>query len=192
MGERFCLYAERVIKIGLVFLFFTLPLVFYIWNTTFTMTKDCYAELVLLCITSLWAVSTLEKGKVLPVKSSQFLPVIVFALFISASLIWTVNLYDSLRGLARWATYIATYFIITFTIREKRQVNSIIMAALSSGFIASIYLILQFYGIDFPFWAKQEGRQRLFSTFGNPNYLAGYLAATIPISFVFFFFTLTK
>lgn len=186
MGRRFFFYTERIVKIGLVFLFFTIPLIFYIWNTTFTMTKDSYTELILLFIAATWLIKLLESRNYYSLKSPLNLPIIAFLFVLLISLFQTNNYYTSLVDLARWVSFILAYFILIFSFKERKWINALIMVVLFSGLISATYAIFQFYGIDFSFWAERQGRMRLFSTFGNPNYLSGYLAITLPLAFALF------
>jgi len=179
-------YLRLLICLGLAELFLITPLVFTPWATTFTITKNTAAELIVLIIFPLWIIHLLESRDYHSLKSSLTLPILVFFLIILISLSQSSSLYDSFKDLARWTTYIAAYFIIISMIREKKWIYLILGAVLSAGFLTAAYCIVQFYGIDFPFWQKLGGRSRLFSTFGNPNYLSGYLAITLPLAFALF------
>ncbi|OIO73550.1 MAG: hypothetical protein AUJ85_07850 [Elusimicrobia bacterium CG1_02_37_114] len=54
---------------------------------------------------------------------------------------------------------------------------------LLTGILVSIYGILQHFGYDFIHWATNFGG-RPSSSFGNPNFFAGYLVTVIPVSIV--------
>lgn len=186
MNRKFCFYTERTVKIGLVFLFFTLPLIFYTGNTTFTMTKDCYGELILLFIIATWLIKLLESPNYYSLKSPLNLPIIAFLFVLLISLFQTNNYYTSLVDIARWVSFILAYFILISFFKERKWINALIIVVLFSALISATYAIFQFYGIDFSFWAERQGRIRLFSTFGNPNYLSGYLAIVLPLAFALF------
>jgi len=179
-------YLRLIICLGLAELFFITPLVFAPWATTFTITKNTAAELIVLIIFPLWIIHLLESRDYHSLKSSLTLPILVFFLIILISLSQSSSLYDSFKDLALWTTYIAVYFIIISMIREKKWIHLILGVVLLASFLAAVYCIVQFYGIDFPFWQKVGGRSRLFSTFGNPNYLSGYLAITLLLAFALF------
>jgi len=179
-------YLRLIICLGLAELFFITPLVFTPWATTFTITKNTAAELIVLIIFPLWIIHLLESRDYHSLKSSLTLPVLVVFLIILISLSQSSSLYDSFKDLARWTTYIVAYFMVISLIKEKKWIYLILGAALLAGFLAAVYCIVQFYRIDFPFWQKLSGRDRLFSTFGWRTYLAGYLAACLPLAFVLF------
>ena len=186
MSRKFCFCTEGIVKIGLVFLFFTLPLIFSIWNTTFTITKETAAGLILLFIAATWLIKLLESPNYYSLKSPLNLPIIAFLFVLLVSLFQTTNYYTSLVDLAHWVSFILVYFILVSSFKERKWINALIMVVLLSGLISATYAIFQFYGIDFSFWAERQGRIRLFSTFGNPNYLSGYLAITLPLAFALF------
>jgi len=172
------------ILIGLALLFFTVPLAFYPWVTTFVMTKETIAQLLLLVIAACWGIWVAGKGNRFSLKTPLTIPIIALAGTILLSLINTQDSFASSLGLALWGSYFLLYFIIISVVDGLRWSKILLGAALSAGFLAATYCIFQFYGVDFPFWAELGGRGRLFSTFGNPNYLAGYLIACLPPAFV--------
>jgi len=172
------------ILIGLVFFFFSVPLVFYPWVTTFVMAKETVAQLLLLVIAACWAIWVAGEGKRFSLKTPLTIPIIVLAGTILLSLINTEDSFASSLGLALWGSYFLLYFIVISVVGGSRWSKILLGAALSAGFLAATYCIFQFYGVDFFFWAELGGRGRLFSSFGNPNYLAGYLIACLPPAFV--------
>jgi len=113
-------YLRLIICLGLAELFFITPLVFSPWTTTFTITKNTAAELIVLIIFPLWIIYLLESRDYHSLKSSLTLPILAFFLIILISLSQSSSLYDSFKDLARWSTYMAAYFIIISIIREKK------------------------------------------------------------------------
>ena len=177
---------EIFIKAGLVVLFFFAPLVFYPYNTTFHFTKNTVVEIILFLVGGLWLIKQLEQKENTLLKSPLNLPILIFFTTILISLFQTNSLYDSFNELALWGSYFLVYFIVISSIKDKRCIYILLKIVILSASIAAIYCIFQFYGLDFTFWRKIGGRGSLFSTFGNPNYLAGHLAAVIPLVFVLF------
>jgi len=62
----------------------------------------------------------------------------------------------------------------------------LVKAILASGLVVSVYAILQHFGIDRDFWV-QDVVNRVFSTQGQPNWLAGYIVMILPLSWVLTF-----
>lgn len=177
---------EIIIKAGLVVLLFLVPLAFYPWATTFTITKNTTAQIVLFLIGGVWLIKQLEQKESTLLKSPLNLPILIFSFTIFISLFQTNSLYDSFNELALWGSYLLVYFIVISLIKDKKWIFIILTTIFLAASIAAIYCIFQFYGLDFSFWRKIGGRGSLFSTFGNPNYLAGHLAAVIPLVFILF------
>ncbi len=83
-------------------------------------------------------------------------------------------------GLFSLISYYIIFQLILLYFNEKQKkylINSLII----SGLLVSIYGILQHFGIDKHIWV-QEVQQRVFSTFGQPNWLAAFLCILIPLS----------
>ena len=176
---------RSLLRGNLLLLFFLTPLVFYPWVTTFCITKQTVAQLLLLAAALLWTIWLLTAKGRPSLRSPLTLPIIAFAIACLISLTNSDSFYDSAHGLALWGGYILVYFIV-ISVVSKGWSKILLGASLLAGFLAAGYLIFQFYGVDFPFWLEIEGRGRLFSTFGNPNYVAGYLIGTLPLAFIGF------
>lgn len=76
------------------------------------------------------------------------------------------------------------YFILALILSSVNSENltaKIIKYSLISGFLISIYGILEHFGIDKNYWV-QDVQARVFSTFGQPNWLAAYLCILIPLA----------
>ena len=74
------------------------------------------------------------------------------------------------------------YFIIinTFTVKDIPKLLYFILAA---HFIVVVYGILQLLGIDFIKWVS-FGENRVYSTLGNPDYMAAQFSILIPLMIV--------
>lgn len=83
--------------------------------------------------------------------------------------------------------WIAVYYLAV-TIDEKWR-ERFIWITIWVGVFASIYGLMQFYGIE-QIWQKTltPFANRPVSTFGNPNFLSSYLLLLIPLLFVYFIF----
>lgn len=175
-----------ILRLGLFELLFLTPLVFYGWATTFSMTKETFAQLGCLIILCGWTVELVrEKSKFL--FSAFTLPAVLFGLVLLSSLLWTESTYLSFLGLGVWGCFFLVYFFSQWVMEDEGWMRLLLIAVLLSGFLAAGYSILQFYGIELPIWRRISGRMRLFSTFGNPNYLAGYLTGVLPLGVLLYF-----
>lgn len=66
---------------------------------------------------------------------------------------------------------------------DTESTQKIIKISVGTAFIIGIYAVLEHFGIDKNFW-RQDVQNRVFSTLGQPNWLAAYL---IPNLFLLFY-----
>ncbi|MBU4361193.1 tetratricopeptide repeat protein, partial [bacterium] len=105
---------------------------------------------------------------------------------------WSNSFFVSLKELPLFLAGPLLYFIIVNNVSSQVQVNRILAITLIVGGLFGIYGILQYNGIDFPFWVGNIGRQNVFGLFGNVNYFAEYLIVPLPIAVSLFFATQNK
>jgi len=72
-----------------------------------------------------------------------------------------------------------------------KKTHNCLKIILTTALIVSIYGILEHFGIDKHLWV-QDVQNRVFSTLGQPNWLAAYLLTLIPIPLAFFLKTKKK
>jgi len=65
------------------------------------------------------------------------------------------------------------------------RIYRLLLITLLSGFLVSLYGILEHFGIDKNIWV-QDVQNRVFSTLGQPNWLAAYLCILLPIATALF------
>lgn len=129
------------------------------------------------------------KKQILFTKTILFYPLILFLLSQIVCTIYSIDPYTSFwgyysrfnGGLASTISYILLYFAFSSNLKKKETLLSIKLALFSS-FLVGLYGIFQHFGIDKEFWV-QDVQRRVFSTLGQPNWLAAYIAAFIPLSF---------
>ncbi len=70
-----------------------------------------------------------------------------------------------------------------FTVEKShlKTIFTLLKVTLSTAAIVSIYGVLEHFGIDKHLWV-QDVQNRVFSTLGQPNWLAAYLVALLPIA----------
>jgi putative inorganic carbon (HCO3(-)) transporter len=96
----------------------------------------------------------------------------------------------SLRGLAKLAVYVISYFLFTGVLEQTRLRRALtIIACLVAGcLLVSLYGLYQYKTGVAPLatWEDptiEDKATRIYSTLGNPNLLAGYLVPLVPVSF---------
>ncbi len=114
------------------------------------------------------------------------LPILAY-LFVSAlATVFSINPYVSLvgtyaryGGLISTIVYISLFFAIINFI-DKRRLRLLLNIIILTACIASIYGILQHFGLDFHQWNTHFGH-RVPSTFGHPAFFSTFLIMAVPL-----------
>lgn len=166
--------------------------------------------LLTVIITGSWLLKTLAEKKFEFQRTPLDIPIILFLAANVLSTIFSLDPHTSIFGYyGRWHggllstfAYILLYYALV-THSDRKQIYYYLTTLLTSGLVVSIYGVLQhpnplfresvdgktvLHGIDYDYWAV-DAEDRVFSTLGQPNWLAAYLAMLIPllISLLFIF-----
>lgn len=115
--------------------------------------------------------------------STVFLMSTVFSVYPTISL-W--GSYERVQGLYSLWTYITFSFLMIVTLRNRTELRYFINALLLGSAISVLYGLIQLFGLDFLRWGEKT--DRLFSSFGQPNFFGHYLAVLLPITFYAIFY----
>lgn len=97
------------------------------------------------------------------------------------------GVYEDFEGITTWVMYVFLFWWPLQHVRTERQIRLVFGAVVLAGTIAGFYGLLQNFGIDFVPWNPSTyNPERMFSTMGNPNFLAAYTVMSMPITFIFF------
>jgi O-antigen ligase len=127
-------------------------------------------------------------------KSEFIFPIALILILFCQTFLFSVNinnsifgLYDRQQGLISLVYYFL-FFCLFIKIVKTEQLNKILSAIVWSALLVSIYGIAQRFGWDFVRWTESASlTHRIFSTQGQPIFLASYLVLTLPISLYLFF-----
>lgn len=86
-------------------------------------------------------------------------------------------------GLLSTLAYLTLYYALVSNL-DKRKVFTALCFGVSGGALVAIYAVAEHFGIDSNYWV-QDVKNRVFSTLGQPNWLAAYLSILIPIVIAF-------
>ena len=119
--------------------------------------------------------------------------ILPFLMLLTLSTLFSLNFYTSFWGyysrfngsLLSWLAYFILFYVFLAVFKTKEQLSRFLHFLLASAAIVSIYAVLQKLGIDKNFWV-QHSWERVFSTLGQPNWLAAFLDGVIPIALAFF------
>ena len=193
MNERIINVCSRVIFFGLLILVFFLPLVFNPnFQDAFALPKVTFAKVLVFTMVLAWVVKMIEKGteekKVHLVKSSLNLPIVAFLLVSVFIALHSINPKISLQGMYMYRfaglssiiIYVLIYFLAINNLTTEK-IEKMVLAIVLGGGLVVLYAMLQHFGIDFFKW-NRSWQERVWSTFGNPNFLSAYLVMVIPLA----------
>jgi O-antigen ligase len=186
----------------IVFSLAAVPLAF---NTdtfdVFNLTKFTLATLVALVVIGLWIVESLQSRKLLIPRTGIELPMIALLLASAittaltfAKVVSILGFYKSYDGLISIAVFTVIGICTAEVFDTKQQIRSALYAlAFAGGIPSAIYGVLQYVTfvtegrikLDWELWGQASFKtSAVFSTYGNPNHFAAFLAIVIPIAIV--------
>jgi tetratricopeptide (TPR) repeat protein len=193
--SRFARVIDRVLDLLLVLVLLGAPLIFYTKGhdvfefNKFTAVRDFCALAGSLFLAKLLLVRPLQL-----MRSASDWPLLAWLACCFISTFHTVNLrlslhgvYEDFEGLTSLLNYAFLLYLAQQHIRTERQIRLVIGSIITAGTVSGFYGMLQNFGIDFVPWNPATySADRMFSTMGNPNFLAAYLVMSLPVCFVVF------
>ena len=181
---------SKTIKALFLFLFFATPLIYVSANSElFELPKMIFVYTTAIIIIYLHLLNHFHHQIPLFRPHPLNLYLNLFLISQTISTFFSIDLHTSLMGyysrlnggLYSLITYYLLFQVLNVYIDQK-LIQKIINVSLLSGFFVAIFGIAQHFGIDAHLWV-QDVRSRVFSTLGQPNWLAAYLCILIPLSF---------
>jgi hypothetical protein len=193
--SKFARILDQTLDLLLVFILLGAPLIFYTKGhdvfefNKLTAVRDFSALAATLFLAKLLFVRPLEL-----MRSATDRPLLAWLAVCFICTFHTVNMnlsmhgvYEDFEGITTLVNYALVLFMTQQQIRTERQIRLMIGAVIAAGTVAGFYGILQNVNIDFVPWNPATySADRMFSTMGNPNFLAAYLVMSLPICFVVF------
>lgn len=199
-------WVDRTIEVILLLAFGLTPLVFTpLTNELFEFPKMVLVYFLAVIGLLLWGIKLVQQGHI-NLCGHPFIRMAGLFLFVTIiSTILSLDIYTSIAGyysrfnggLASLLAYLFLFYLTLDYLKSgydtfNRKLNRILWAWLIASVLVSIWAILEHFGI-FPScyilrgtWVTncwvQDSQARVFATFGQPNWLAAYLAATIPLA----------
>lgn len=160
----------------------------------FDLVKLAIFRILVLGIVLVWAAKILTRPEPLYWSWREgllaaFLLVAVISTFTSIHIPTALHgKYKRYEGLLTFITYITAYFVVAQTFKGKKWLKIIVEVISITGGIVALYGVLQFIGLDPIYWGKVPFEERRsFSTFGNPDLLAGCLVLAFPCALAAYF-----
>jgi putative inorganic carbon (hco3(-)) transporter len=191
-------WCNRVIFISFLFLFALVPIILTPWNyELFEFNKMIVTYFFTILIAGAWGVK-MAAGKEVKIRKTPFdIPILLFvasqivsALFSMDPHVSWFGYYSRFNGgvlsiisyVVLFYAFISNWQDIAEQSNSKEKPTRLFLATLfGTSIIVSVYGILERLGIDKHLWV-QDVQSRVFSTLGQPNWLAAYLVALLPVS----------
>lgn len=190
--KRIVSICDKVIEYCFYLLFFLVPLILTPFNyELFEYNKMMLVYFLTAIIFAAWLIKMVVSKK--PIFRRTFLDIpLVF--FLTSQLISTYLSIDRHTsfwgyysrfhgGLASTIAYLLLYWAFVSNMDKGKTLRSMFYALCSAALVAA-YGIAEHFGIDKEYWV-QDVQNRVFSTLGQPNWLAAYLVAIIPLTWGF-------
>ncbi|MFA6368762.1 MAG: hypothetical protein WCX20_00080, partial [Candidatus Shapirobacteria bacterium] len=180
---------SKIVQSLFIALFLFTPIFFTQSNSElFELPKMYLVYLLTILITTFHLINYFYKQVPLYKKTFLNIPLLIFLLSQVISTFYSIDPHTSFfgypsrlnGGLLSLISYSLLYWILSVYLDQdfkKRVINTFLL----SGFLVSVYGIAQHFGIDKNWWV-QDVQSRIFSTLGQPNWLAAYLCILLPFS----------
>ncbi len=152
-------------------------------------------------LAALWSTRMVVEKRVIWRKTKLDWPIIIFFLSQLAATIFSIHFRTSIfgyytrfhGGLLSTIAYITLFYTLINNIKRS-EIKQLFLSGLVTAFLISLYGIFEHFGhsfscklitgqFDVACWV-QDVQNRVYATFGQPNWLAAYLITLIPISLV--------
>ena len=183
----------KIVLYGLPILYFLIAVSFYLKTYDSAQIKITLLHVGGFFLIAAWLVSKIENGNFDFFKNNFifFLPILAFLLSGLISFAGSPFFYTSLNEFIRRFIYCCFAFILITEFNSEKKISLLLNWLILATYIVCIYGIIQlldYYlfppppdmGLD-PFAWRQAFLNRIFSTFGNPNFFGDFLIVMNPI-----------
>ena len=196
--SKACKIFDIIIEVGWLLIFgfspiFFVPIVYAVWQISEYFLFQVLVEIILfvwllktIVAWDRWNIGTLKR---VILKIKPVLPAFIFIFILGLSTLFSQSSYYSFwgyysrkMGYLIWLHFFAFFLILFFNIKNKKQIARILYIIVTTTGVVVVYGFLQIFGLDILPWSEPPSLgYRVFSTFGQPNFLASWLLLAIPI-----------
>ena len=112
-------------------------------------------------------------------------PILCLLVLCFLSSVFSVHAYTSIWAFILLLNYLVIFYLAIHVVRTRSQFRQLVyLIVFMAALVSIIGLLKKFCGNPFPWWDYSDFQRtpdRLSSTFGNPDHLAGYMEMTIPL-----------
>lgn len=188
---------NKLLKFFYLAVFILIPLILTPYNyELFEFNKIIALYFLTGLISGTWILKMIFNRKIIFNPTPFFIPLVLFLLSQIISTILSIDPHTSLfgyysrfhGGLLSTISYLILFFAYSSNFSQKPEKTTLdfLKVILSTALLVSLYAVLERLGIDKHLWI-QDVQNRVFSTLGQPNWLAAYLLALIPLTLAFIF-----
>jgi putative inorganic carbon (HCO3(-)) transporter len=183
---------NQIIEYSFYLLFALVPLILTPWNyELFEFNKMMLTYLLTVVIVGTWLIKMVASKRVIFRRTPLDIPILLFFVSQLLSFLVSIDRHTSLfgyysrfnGGLFSIISYILLYYAFVSNMTKEKAL-AVGRWLLVGAALVAIYGIAEHFGIDAQYWV-QDVRNRVFSTLGQPNWLAAYLVALSPLTWGF-------
>lgn len=167
----------REVRLWLLsFFVLTMPLVIFLGNTEYGYTKTIYTIIFISLLIAIWATEAVWKKELKVAFTRLTYPVLGWVAIGLMSAINASSIKVVLQSLALLIFFYLFYLLIVNTVENFFDTKLLLISLLLSALGATIYGLLQYYGVAAGPHGLTPGPSSIISTMGNRNYLGGFLS----------------
>ncbi len=140
--------------------------------------------LTLIALTA-FIVTKLWQGRFHWIKTPLDKPIIALMALCLISSIFSLHRPTSLSALIQLANYLVILFLTIHTFRTRKDIVHLIYVIIGISLFLSVFGLFKYFGTNpFPWWDytdMAEHADRLASTYGNADHLAGFMEMALPL-----------
>lgn len=190
---------SKILQYGVPLFYFLVAVSFYLGTYDSAQIKITIVQIGGIFLICSWLILKFEDDLFPTLRQNPVVaaPVLLFLISGLISYLFSYFHYASLNEFSRRLIYCLLALIIADVFNEKKNINRLISFLIFATYIVCIYSVLQFIDINFfppppdkgldPFAWRQAFGPKIFSTFGNPNFLGDFLVVMSPITLALFF-----
>lgn len=184
-------WCDRIITFSFYSLFALVPLLLTPWNyELFEYNKMMAVYGLTVIITASWIAKMIAQKEIRITRTPLDISIALFVTSQLVSSIFSIDPHISWLGyysrfnggMFSIISYIFLYY--AFVSNIPSTIPQLLRVTLLSATLVAVYGVLERLGIDKHIWV-QDVQNRVFSTLGQPNWLAAYLVAIVPITLAF-------
>jgi len=187
--EKIC---QKIIEYSFSALFILVPLILIPWNyELFEFNKMLTVYVLTAIIVGAWLAKMIFRRQIIFHRSFWDIPLIIFLVSQLISFFFSIDRHTSFwgyysrfnGGLLSIICYLLLYWSFVSNM-NKNNLQSVIRNSLITAALVALYGIAEHFGIDAKYWV-QDVKNRVFSTLGQPNWLAAWLVGLAPLTWGF-------